>query len=559
MRFKKIFFICLFSTIVSADGRNDCSGFVSGLNYSGDTFYGMCTDMGYPEWGEWYFNNSEDTFSGFFHDNGTFWIGTYYWDNEDYRSGESYKDVRIKNNYRYNYFGRYTFTNSGNTFLGYMNQGNLNGFGAYQWEKDFSGKNRTLEVGIFTHNENDGVYLHGYGARTLDTGETIIGFWQDGAIKNGEFYIESKNGNTQKYNSRNGEAYGPYEMNSSDQSRLNRILEFLEIGLDDLTSNMESIDNKLNEYNEVSTLYAEYLESLETENKKENYDDDLVKSVQELLAELGYSIGEIDGILGEKTRSAIKAFELQLESEMTGVPTENLLVALQLAIQNKKSTNSQSIDQDPVLLATGTGFYINSKNIVSNNHVVSNCVYQTDSNDNQLNLLVADVVNDLALLEGPIRKNSLNISPNPPILGEKVYVSGFPFNSDLKSFMITTGNVSSLTGLGKNFSEFSHTAPSQPGNSGGPIVNEYGSLVGVLVGGVNAANFLTADAETGKVQGKIPQNINFGIKNTVLKSLLSDNSIRISEKNPYFSKSQKDIAEISKKASVLIKCYGYNE
>ena len=92
---------------IGANERSDCSGFVSGLDYSGDTFYGMCSSEGFPEWGEWYFNNSDDSYSGFFHDDGRFWVGTYYWDNEDYRSGETYKDVRIKNDYRYNYFGRY--------------------------------------------------------------------------------------------------------------------------------------------------------------------------------------------------------------------------------------------------------------------------------------------------------------------------------------------------------------------------------------------------------------------------------------------------------------------
>lgn len=559
MYIKRILFIFFFSIVASAESSNDCSGFVSGLDYSGDTFYGMCSDTGYPEWGEWYFSGSDDSYSGFFHDDGRFWIGTYYWENEDYRSGEYFKDIRIKNEYRYNYFGKYTFTNSNNSFVGYMYQGNLNGFGAYFWEKDYSGKNRTSEVGIFTHNEDDGVFLNGYGARTIDdqnSTRTTVGFWQDGRIANGDFYIEDESENVEKYSSRNGTAYGPYTMNSSDYSRYNNIVNFISNGLDDITSQMNQIDDQINKYNDVS---SQYIASYESEGKNEIIDDELVKSTQELLVELGYSIGEIDGILGEKTRSAIKAFEFKLEAEMTGVPTENLLVALQLAIQSQKATNTQSIDRDPVLIATGTGFYINNKNIVTNNHVIENCTYQTDSNNNELNLLVADVVNDLALLEGPVRNNSLNISPNPPLLGEKVYVSGFPFNSGLKSFMITSGNVSSLTGLGKNFSEFSHTAPSQPGNSGGPIVNEYGSLVGVLVSVVDAANFLRADIETGEIEGDLPQNINFGIKNTVLKSLLADNNIKISERNSYFSISQKRIAEISKSASVLIRCYGYFE
>ena len=62
------------------------------------------------------------------------------------------------------------------------------------------------------------------------------------------------------------------------------------------------------------------------------------------------------------------------------------------------------------------------------------------------------------------------------------------------------------------------------------------------------------------MSGSIPQNINFGIQNTVLKSLLLDNDIEATlKKDPFFTKSEKNIAEITKRSSVLIKCFGYYE
>ena len=63
------------------------------------------------------------------------------------------------------------------------------------------------------------------------------------------------------------------------------------------------------------------------------YENDLVKSIQELLAELGYSPGPADGIFGQRTKAAISAFQYELELDITGVPSEELLVALQLAIK----------------------------------------------------------------------------------------------------------------------------------------------------------------------------------------------------------------------------------
>ena len=238
--------------------------------------------------------------------------------------------------------------------------------------------------------------------------------------------------------------------------------------------------------------------------------------------------------------------------EITGIPSEELLIALQLILRGEKDQSSSNGDKkaEIELISTGTGFYISEVNIISNNHVVEDCEYITNANEEEIVIRVTDIFNDLSLLEGPLNKNYFSIAPDPPILGEKIYLSGYPLNSGLQSFMITSGNVSSLTGLGKNFSNFSHTAPSQPGNSGGPILNEYGSVVGILVASID-------EDIVKESSGSLPQNINFGIKNTVLKSLLTDNDIRPSIRNSFFTKSQQSIANISKDSSVLIKCYGY--
>ncbi len=59
------------------------------------------------------------------------------------------------------------------------------------------------------------------------------------------------------------------------------------------------------------------------------------------------------------------------------------------------------------------------------------------------------------------------------------------------------------------------TAPIQPGNSGGPIVNSSGQVVGVVVAklGIDAAT------------GNVPQNVNFGIRAQTVQSILSQHGV----------------------------------
>jgi S1-C subfamily serine protease len=512
-------------------------------------FTGRCLDENVRVWGETDWINNGDTFIGFHYPDGDRKAGTYSFKSGEYIEGIWQEKIRVKNNLEYDLIGRYYY-DSGTSTFGHHLGSSLNGFGAVFYENDeFDGGERDYEVGIWEKDtETNRSTLAGYGVRAFKKGLLIYGFWGDGGLIGDGYWVE-EDGSREKYSFNRGKIYGPYSLNSSDKKRLNQIKDFLTSNLTEINDFWDEFEEVANEYEKVS---SSFLQNEEPFNYEQNYSE-LVQSIQELLTELGYSPGPIDGYLGERTSAAIKAFEYELDlEEITGIPSEEILVALQLTIRAKNASSNPTQKSEPIFLGTGSGFYINKNHIVTNHHVIEKCEYQTDSEDRDLDIKVSDIVNDITLLRGPESNNFMSISESAPELGEKIYVSGFPLNSTLNSFMITSGNVSSLTGFGKNFSNFSHTAPSQPGNSGGPIINEYGSVVGILVAGINE-EFIK------EISGTLPQNINFGVKNTVLKSLLTDNSTAYTSRDAFFSKSQKNIADIAKKSAVLIKCYGYPE
>jgi hypothetical protein len=97
---------------------------------------------------------------------------------------------------------------------------------------------------------------------------------------------------------------------------------------------------------------------------------------------------------------------------------------------------------------------------------------------------------------------------------QDVYVSGYPFGRMVStSVKVTRGIISSLTGYGNNFSGLQIDAAIQPGNSGGPIFDEKGNVVGVVVSKL---------AKQGDIE---PENTNFGVKANILANLLTSNSV----------------------------------
>jgi serine protease Do len=98
-------------------------------------------------------------------------------------------------------------------------------------------------------------------------------------------------------------------------------------------------------------------------------------------------------------------------------------------------------------------------------------------------------------------------------------VAGYPFGNKIStSVKVTRGIISSLTGIGNNFSNIQIDAALQPGNSGGPILNEMGNIVGVAVAKLDIKKILDD-------YGVVPEDTTFGIKSNVVRSILDSNEV----------------------------------
>jgi S1-C subfamily serine protease len=205
---------------------------------------------------------------------------------------------------------------------------------------------------------------------------------------------------------------------------------------------------------------------------------------------------------------------------------------------------------------TGTGFVISaSGHIVTNHHVVNGCVGDIKGNltgeaGATLRLVNSDQANDLALLQGPADafKRFAKIRDRSIRSGDSVTAIGFPFHGLLTSdFTVTTGIVSSLSGV-RNDSRFLQiSAAVQPGNSGGPLLDSSGEIVGMVAAKLNALGVLRAT-------GNIPENINFAIKTGALRDFLDNSVVPYETAAPGAELKTSEIADAARAYTLLISC-----
>ncbi|WP_188079449.1 S1 family peptidase [Xanthobacter oligotrophicus] len=175
---------------------------------------------------------------------------------------------------------------------------------------------------------------------------------------------------------------------------------------------------------------------------------------------------------------------------------------------------------------TGSGFFISSRGEgITNAHVVDGCRSAVISGFGPAKIIARDTTNDLALLQiaGESKTPFARLRRKSLQLGETVYVMGFPLAGHLDNGLnFTSGLVSSLAGMGNDSRLLQFTAPIQPGNSGGPVVDNAGLVVGVIQSKLDEVAAL-------KESGSLPQNINFGVKVGLLVNFIQANGSSLVE------------------------------
>ena len=213
----------------------------------------------------------------------------------------------------------------------------------------------------------------------------------------------------------------------------------------------------------------------------------------------------------------------------------------------KKEKPKISPDDNKIVAASsGTGFYVsNTGHIISNHHVVEGCntVKLTFKGKEVIaDVLAVDKMNDLAILKADITPLKVySVANEDASLLEDIIIAGYPLGKKVSAAIKTSkGSITALAGYGDNYSEFQTDAALNQGNSGGPIMNQKGNVVGVAV-----ANY-------GKQAGV--ESFNFGIKSSTLKTFANANGLKFLPPNNR-ELSNKDLGQLITQATIYLECH----
>jgi S1-C subfamily serine protease/antitoxin component YwqK of YwqJK toxin-antitoxin module len=171
---------------------------------------------------------------------------------------------------------------------------------------------------------------------------------------------------------------------------------------------------------------------------------------------------------------------------------------------------------------SGTGFYVNNDGFIATNyHVIQKaseiwvlCKQNGINKRFKATVFQTDKVNDLAVIKitdstfVPLSILPYQLASETIDVGNEVFSLGYPLADVMgETVKFTDGKISSLTGIHEDVTKYQVTVPIQSGNSGGPLFDNLGNVVGIIQSGLNKDKYES-------------ENVNYAIKSGLLKNIV---------------------------------------
>ena len=214
------------------------------------------------------------------------------------------------------------------------------------------------------------------------------------------------------------------------------------------------------------------------------------------------------------------------------------------------------VPADGLPKVTGTGFFITDDGyFITNQHVAGEGAtvrILTAAGSIAAKVVKVDKANDVALLKAEGKFTALPVITSRGVrLGATAATVGFP-NTGLQGFApkLAKGEIASLAGAQDDARHFQISAPIQPGNSGGALVDERGNVIGVVVAKLSQKAALATS-------GALAENVNYAVKSSYLLSFLESVPEVAAKLKEAHTKERKfeDVVKSVEQATVLVLVY----
>jgi S1-C subfamily serine protease len=202
------------------------------------------------------------------------------------------------------------------------------------------------------------------------------------------------------------------------------------------------------------------------------------------------------------------------------------------------------------LTASGSGVLVSAHgDILTNDHVIRECssVYVRSRHNQfpsrrQAEVAWTDKEKDLALIRvsNDSSYSYIFFREGHPSPGDTVVVMGYPLALHDSTATLTVGYLNALTGDKDNPDHIQISAQVQPGNSGGPVLDASGNLIGIV---------------ESRLKNEIAQNVNFAIKAEVAASFLRRYGIQYWTAQSDKNLMPAEVGKLGRPATVLVECY----